>query len=605
VHVFWWLNESPHWTTIFSQSNVSLWAIFVVGLLFLGLSHLPLAWQAPNKMADCSKKQKWLTHLFAASLPLLLFWLLYHLVLNTWWSFDDPDILRYIDRIGPIAGFFDPSQKYNFYTPLQHFSLGIDYGLFGLNPTGFYWHHLLSLSVVILLAYLVLSLFFAPLLASMIVSLFVVAVPTAHITHFLMVRHYVEGLALSLIAVSAYVQAVRQERWAWAGLGSLFYLLATMAKELYVPLVIALVWLPIGTVKTRLRLLIPYIIVAILYTLLRIYMLGEHVFSGYSEKSTTWLDVVNFPTAFINVMGWHALWQWLIMLGIASVFSVMLWQRRLTLGLSSLVWFGMAFIPLIPIMWRIPMLPYYLFVFVLLFYIGCGIALNHLGKLSPWRNALITGVFLALLLTSLLPVQTAQFHLHALKQAEKTQGEFLMYNPSSATVLIYDYPVATSLIYLRNKVLSRTEGVKWCPKEDCLCTTQYPGYTAKQYVNGEWQTKTLSPAGCGNVKKPLSVIISLTPDTVNWHFGPYPQGQGQYYAKVTMQGGQAQNHAAFFPIQPQGTQPLAQPLSNPVQWIVKYVTPDGQEIYSAPLLLEPTQMNEQGLVEVIWHASDD
>lgn len=585
---------------------MSIWAIFGVSALFLGLSQLQLAWQAPNKKDDYLNKQKYLTHLFAVSLPLLLFWLLYHEVLNGWWTFDDPDILHYVETIGPFAGFFDPNQKYNFYTPLQHLSLGIDYWLFGLEPAGFYWHHLLSLSVVVLLAYAVLSLFFAPLLASIVVSLFVVSVPTAQVTHYLMVRHYVEGLALSLIAVWAYVQAVKEKRWAWAGLGGVFYLLATMAKELYVPLVIVLAWLPIGTIKTRIRFLTPYVVLAILYTLLRVYMLGEHVLSSYHEQTTTWQDIFNFPATFLNVMGWYSIWQWLLILGITLAFSIALWQRLLSLGVSSLVWFCMVFMPLIPVMWRIPMLYYYLFVFGLLFYLGCGIALNYLGELlahSFWRNTIITGYFFALLLASLLPVQTEQVRLHTVMLAGKIPGEFLMYSDSPSTVLIYDYHVADDFIFLRDHVLNSTEGVKWCPKDDCMCASRYPGYTAKQYVNGQWQTKTLSPAECGNAKKDLSVAITLTlPKTLSWHFGPYSQEQGEYYISTSLDVyGQRLSDPMILKVPSQGAYTFCcQPLSKPFTWIVIFKSVEGWETYSSPLVLDPKQANNQGLVELVW-----
>ena len=603
VTFFWWLTNSPHWTTVFSQLNVFLWAIFGLGILFFLLSQLSLAWKAP--MHGSPEKQKFLTHLFAICLPLLLFWSLYHQVLSAWWKFDDPDILQYVDAIGAVAGFFDPSNKYNFYTPLQHLSLGIDYGLFGLNPAGFYWHHLLSMSTVILLAYAVLARFFAPLLASMIVSLFVVSVPTAQVTHYLMVRHYVEGLALSLIAVLAYMQAVRQERWAWAGLGSVFYLLATMAKELYVPLVVALAWLPIGTFKTRTRLLIPYAVVAVLYTILRIYMLGEDVLSGYPEQTTTWQDILKFPATFLNVMGMHALWQWLPVLGIIIAFGMAVWRKPFSLGLYSLVWFGMASIPLIPIMWRMSVLYYYSFVIGLLFCVGCGIAFNYIGGLLshyPWRNVMITVWFLALLLANLLPVQTEQLRLHNVMQARKTQGEFLMYSNSPSTVLIYDYHVANSLIYLRENVLGRKEGVHWCPKLDCRCAIHYPGFTAKQYVNGQWQTKTLSPAECGNAQKELSVTVTLTPpNKVTWHFGPYSQNQGQYYVSILLPDNEAlSSNPAFYKLPPQGTHTFHQPLLNPFKLVVKYESSEGWETYSPLLVLEPKQVNDQGLVELVW-----
>lgn len=164
------------WIVVFWLLNLSPWTIVGAIILFFGLSHLPQAWHNPIQTNFHFDISRYLVHIFASGLPVLLFWLLYHTSLKGWWMIDDPCILEYVDRVGPIAGFFDPSQKFNtsFYAPLQNFSLGIDYLFFGLNPSGFYWHHLLSFSLTLLLIYAVLSFFFAPLLASMIVSLFVV-----------------------------------------------------------------------------------------------------------------------------------------------------------------------------------------------------------------------------------------------------------------------------------------------------------------------------------------------------------------------------------------------------------------------------------------------
>ncbi|EDN69869.1 membrane protein [Beggiatoa sp. PS] len=110
IAVFIFLTHSPDWTLVFSQLPLSLWAIFTVGVFFIGLSQWTFAWQIPDK-SNPSYLSKWLIHLLAMGLPLLLFWLLYHQVLNAWWSFDDPHTLHYVDSIGPWAGFFEADKK--------------------------------------------------------------------------------------------------------------------------------------------------------------------------------------------------------------------------------------------------------------------------------------------------------------------------------------------------------------------------------------------------------------------------------------------------------------------------------------------------------------
>ncbi|EDN69868.1 membrane protein [Beggiatoa sp. PS] len=504
--------------------------------------------------------------------------------------------------------FLRRTKKYGLsYVPLQPLSAAVDWQLFGLNPSGFYWHHLLSVSAVILLAYAVLSLFFAPLLASMIVSLFVVCVPTAQVVHYLMVRHYIEGLALALIAVWFYIKAVKQEQWTWAILGSVFYLLSTLAKELYIPLVMVLAFLPVSTVKRRIRFLLAYVFAAIIYTLLRLKMQGEYVLSSY-EQTTTWQDILSFPTTFFNIMGFHAVWQWLPVVGIGIILGIALLKKPLSLGLSSFMWFSMVFAPLIPILWRIPHLYYYLFVFALLFFIGCGIALNELGKmlaLSVWRTFIITSLFLCLLLANFLPGQQEQLRLQKHNQLEKIQGEFLMLSHSPSTVLIYDYHVAGSLIYLRDKVLGHTEGVKWCPRTECFCAIRYPNFMAKQYLNGQWQTHQLSTADCDDKKNQQNLSVKLTlksPSMITWELGPYSQEQGDYEVSISLdEYGQLLSSPMIFKVPPQGRYNfLGQSLQDPLTVRIKYRSAQGWEIFSPPLILEAKPLNDKGRVEIVW-----
>ena len=90
-------------------------------------------------------------------IPLALFWLLYHQVLQAWWSMDDPAILYYADALGIWSSFYDPDRNYNFFAPLQIFSLGLDLIIAEFNPGAFYWHHLFSISLSLCLLYYLLN----------------------------------------------------------------------------------------------------------------------------------------------------------------------------------------------------------------------------------------------------------------------------------------------------------------------------------------------------------------------------------------------------------------------------------------------------------------
>lgn len=495
----WAVGQSEYWQGVFSTLDIQLMLLMAVGLLLIIFSAMPNAWQPPQ--TGKQHPMPWWMHGFALSLLLLLFGTLYHQVLAAWWTFDDPNILHYLNAKGPLVAFYDPTEKYNFYTPLQTLSWWLDYQLFGVEPQGFYWHHILSMSIVIILAYIVCNLFFAPFVSAVVVSLFIVVVPTVETMHYLMVRHYIEGLAFALLSTWLYVFAVERTRWHFALLGGVVYFLAAISKELYVPLVVALIWLPVGKLSVRIRYLLSYVFLAILYTLIRLYMMGHDALSAYSyeTRSTGWQDISAFPTTLINIMGWEQWWQWLPMVGIALILVSLVVRKPRSIGIPMLVWLACVLLPLLPILWRVPMLHYYLFVVGLFVALGTGLALHHLTtwlQRFSWHTPLLSGLVLVLLMAHLLPAQNEQLRLAPMIENWREQGMVLLYDNTPSTVLVYDYHVAGSLIYLREQVLQRTDGIAWCPRMDCECATKYSGYTAKQFRNGEWHSETITTASC-------------------------------------------------------------------------------------------------------------
>ena len=172
------------------------------------------------------------TNIILSIFPIILMWIFYHQAQQAWWLGDDPVILQSVIEHGILPHFYNSdvwrSLNASNLMPWLTLSLGIDWYLFGLEPKGFYVHHLISFSIVLLIAYIFLRLFFSALVCSIVLSIFVLSVPSANIAQFLMVRHYLEGLGLSLLAILCYLKA--SEKFMWALLGSMFYLLATTAK---------------------------------------------------------------------------------------------------------------------------------------------------------------------------------------------------------------------------------------------------------------------------------------------------------------------------------------------------------------------------------------
>jgi hypothetical protein len=595
---FYSIHASSQASGIFAYLHIPLWQLFAFGPLYLALSYLPASWLGPEERTAGPRREMRVAHLLAALLPMLLFWALYHRVLKGWWTFDDPYFLNYVDMVGPLAAFYDPSRAFVWYNPLSPLSWWIDYYLFGLDPTGFYWHHLLSFSIVVALAYRVLALFFAPLLSSIIVSLFVLSVPSAEAAHYMMVRHYVEGLALTLLAIWAYVHANRSAKWGWAIAGSLFYFGATVAKEFYVPLVVVLPWLSLGPLKRRLQLLVPYTVVAVLYTAIRFYMLGEKSLSAYGERSTTWGEVLRFPLTFAHAMGWTEPWQWVPVVGLLVVLVWMILRRPLSFGVPVGIWLGAIFIPLIPVIWRISHLYYYLFMPALIFWVAAGLALRHLSTLLEafdLRRLVLVGGFFLLFAANMMPVQTNQWRYRTHGEIMEIYGKFLLEADLPHAVLIHDYHVLENLVYVREKILNKKGGVGYCRQDDCTCALRYPGYRAYQYRGGKWQSKTLLLDDCGE-PRPLSVQVVVDEDLrVSWKLGPYGADEGQYSVWMSTTA-----HSQYTVIPPEGSGTLSKMPGEAVSISITFRSSEGWETYSPALVFDPTQGQKEGASEIRW-----
>ncbi len=98
---------------------------------------------------------------------LIILWLLIgvcYYPVEYWWLEDDPIFLQGIARYGILAHFYRPEvwqdlMPYHL-MPWVILSFGIDWQLFGFNPIGYYWHHLISFAIVITIAFLLLRQFF-------------------------------------------------------------------------------------------------------------------------------------------------------------------------------------------------------------------------------------------------------------------------------------------------------------------------------------------------------------------------------------------------------------------------------------------------------------
>ena len=208
---------------------------------------------------------------------------------NGWWTVDDPLILNLTIQNGWYKFFYKKEVWHQIsstnLTPWINLSYAIDWFLFGFNPKGFFYHHYLSFLLAIFLCELVIyrTLGLTTALASSL--LFIITLPTAMTASFLWLRHYIEGLALSALALLLFLKSYKNLSLYYSVFGAIFYFLACTAKEIYVPLIILIILYPNTFSRKHFRLKISYLFVLFVYILWRYHMLGHNFITGYPSQS--------------------------------------------------------------------------------------------------------------------------------------------------------------------------------------------------------------------------------------------------------------------------------------------------------------------------------
>jgi len=538
--------------------------------------------------------------LLGLALPIATLWVHYFPILNNWWTYDDLDILHYIDSIGPVAGFYQPELKYNFYTPLQHLSLGIDYLLFGFDPFWFYLHHLILFTAILLTAYLLLRRYFSILETSLVLILFVVLVPTVEVLSFLMVRHYLEGLLFSLLSLIFFIIAVERSAWRFALIAAFFYGVATLAKEIYVPLLFAAVVLPQGEWRQRLTYAIPMVVIASVYTLVRFYMLGEQVLSGYAGQSTELGDIMSFPAALLDAFHWQEWWQLSVMGLLALLFLSSLLRGGSLWIWRSCVLLSLVVLPLVPIINRLTEFSYYLLLPGLLIAVLFGVVSHHvlIAITGKWKYAAVFGLFAMVLAANWFPMSNHLQTLQSQAEAKKEIETAILNHDSANSTIIYDSYVADDLVFFHgrlsglNEVNENANELNWCPRADCLCAQSYSGQTALHHDGADWIETLLPDASCSLPGRTRSLDITITatmPTTLSWEFRPYGAAEGNYFIAATQNEFDEQLQAPrILSLPPQGEVSFCcQPFASVFEWTINYRSiVEPWEIISEPITID-------------------
>jgi hypothetical protein len=554
-----------------------------------------------------SKKYTQHIHIIACLLPILLLWFHYYHVIAYWWMGDDPVILWFTIEKGIFSHFYKPDVWRSFssanLTPWLQLSFGIDWHLFGLEPSGFYWHHIISFTLVLLAAYRVLTLYFHPVLASYILILFSLSVPSASVVQTLMVRHYLEGFVLALAAYYCYAIADRSNRYCWSFAGAFFYLLAVTAKEIFVPLLVILPTHSIDSGQKKFKMLIPFIFVAGAYVLWRAYMLNfGSILSGYQHIVQPGLvDFLRFPQAAAKTMGWHHLWQKaVVVIGCLSVLITT--NKRLFYTYAKLgLWFIVIFIPIVPVICILD--ARYLFLPAFMIFVFIGDNIKNLWNKKTYRG--ISRAFVVCLIISLFISMfqtTDSAYCNYSKEIEdrfRKEGEFVLYGSDDQSSLIN--PVGPPWYYLglkwlRQNVLHKSLGSSVCFETYfCNMLDHQKGY---QYINYallqvEWPEIKDDFRWVDNTAD-LFFEMSYASGLLNWSFGPYLQG---VYKLVTYD---KLNNIFGYSVELHAKNTISLQLQTPLGFILQYESPEGWKTFSPAMILNPVAVDASGAAHIQW-----
>ena len=213
------------------------------------------------------------------------------------WRWDDTQILLFLIQNTPFEYLSSPIVWQNFssanLTPWLLLSFEIDFALFGFKPIYFYLHQILALLIAAILFYACLRLWVNRLSALYGLILFLAGAPSMSVTQQLMTRHYIEGAVFFLLSVFLFVKYLRFMKMWFLIVSSIAYVLAISAKEIYVPLIVLLLFIPESNISNRIRALVPFILISSLYIFWRGYMLSSYS-GGYIDLSE--LITLNFVT---------------------------------------------------------------------------------------------------------------------------------------------------------------------------------------------------------------------------------------------------------------------------------------------------------------------
>lgn len=279
-------------------------------------------------------KQRWIDAAIALGLAVVAF-VIYRKVLRLWWMLDDPNHLLMLTPVSPRDIFTRPFTALlgkPLFTPLHFLSMKFDLMRFGASPRAWYLHQLIAFTLLAPLQYAMLRRWCPPAASCAAALVTMLGVPTMNIVPVLMLRHYVEGAVFAMAAVALYGRGR-----ALNVLSALLYLVASLYKEIFVPL-------PLILFAIRKRAIVPHAVAAVIYAILRISLLGisTESYDFVARPADRWKMIATLPFRAFGEFG--VALAIAVFLCIVIVF-VRLPKSRLVIAAAAIA----ALLPIIPV----------------------------------------------------------------------------------------------------------------------------------------------------------------------------------------------------------------------------------------------------------------
>ena len=184
-------------------------------------------------------------------------------------------------------------------TPWNVLFYEINIFLFGDKIPLHYAHLILLTSIAACCIYLLSRKFLDKKYALATAIIFLLGKPTIHIAQGLMHGHYITGLILSTLSLYTYIKFFEERKRGWIAASALLYLLSTACKEVYVPLPLILLALPISRLADRVKAAIFHFLSLIIYAGWRKHALGGFI-GGYKPLNES-LDAQMFYEQFSRI----------------------------------------------------------------------------------------------------------------------------------------------------------------------------------------------------------------------------------------------------------------------------------------------------------------